>query len=144
MYFNHNFFSSIRLWWRWKVKKKRNKYARNRFFLIQTFTIPKRPAIKNHKSVRIWNPFPTWIVILEKEKTCTYSIWTRRRIYDFSRIPRVSRASLIPINRALTFEEKTHKLGRKNWRLLQEEFWFFFLPLFIFCMHIILVYISCN
>jgi hypothetical protein len=32
------------------------------------------PTIKNYKSVRIWNPFPTWIKISEKEKTCTYSI----------------------------------------------------------------------
>jgi hypothetical protein len=32
------------------------------------------PVIKNRKSVRIWNPFPTWIEISEKEKTCTYSI----------------------------------------------------------------------
>jgi hypothetical protein len=82
--------------------------------------------------------------ISEKEKTCTYFILTRSPIYNFYRIPRASRAFLIPINRHLIFEEKTHKLGKKNWRLLQEEFWFFFLPLFILCMYIILVNISCN
>jgi hypothetical protein len=32
------------------------------------------PAIKDRKSVQIWNHFPTWIEISEKEKTCTYSI----------------------------------------------------------------------
>jgi hypothetical protein len=44
--------------------------------------------------------------ISEKEKTCNYSIWTRRPICNYSRISRASRASLIPINRPLTFEEK--------------------------------------
>jgi hypothetical protein len=44
--------------------------------------------------------------ILENEKTCNYSIWTRRPIYNCFRISRASRASLIPINRHLAFEEK--------------------------------------
>jgi hypothetical protein len=58
--------------------------------------------------------------ILEKKKTCNYSIWTRRPIYNCSKISKSSRASLIPINRPLTFEEKdTHDL-RKNQRLHQE------------------------
>jgi hypothetical protein len=52
--------------------------------------------------------------ISEKENTCNYSIWTRRPIYNFSRI---SRASLIPINRPLTFEEKDTQALRKNQEL---------------------------
>jgi hypothetical protein len=55
--------------------------------------------------------------ISEKEKTCNYSIWTRRPIYNFSRI---SRASIIPINRPLAFEEKDTQALRKNQRLHQE------------------------
>jgi hypothetical protein len=27
--------------WRWKAKRKLNKYVRNKFFLIRTFTMPK-------------------------------------------------------------------------------------------------------
>jgi hypothetical protein len=92
-----------------------------------------------------WNPFPTWMEISEKGKTCTYSILTRRPIYNCSRIFRASRASLIPINRPLTFEEKEKQALRKNQRLHQEGGSFFFsLPLFIFCMYIILVNIICN
>jgi hypothetical protein len=75
------------------------------------------PEIKSHKFVRIWNPFPTWIEILENEKTCTYSIQTMRPICNCSRISRASRASLIPINRLLTFEEKYTQALRKNQRL---------------------------
>jgi len=52
--------------------------------------------------------------ISENEKTCNYSIWTRRPIYNCSKI---SRASLIPINRPLTFEEKYTQALRKNQRL---------------------------
>jgi hypothetical protein len=59
--------------------------------------------------------------ISKKEKTCTYSIWTRRPIYNCSRI---SRASLIPINRPLTFEEKYTEALRKNQRLHQEGGYF--------------------
>jgi len=33
-------------WWRWKAKNKCKKYVRNKFFLIRTFTIPKRPDNK--------------------------------------------------------------------------------------------------
>jgi hypothetical protein len=44
--------------------------------------------------------------ILENEKTCNYSIWTRRPIYNCFRISRASRASLIPINRPPAFEKK--------------------------------------
>jgi hypothetical protein len=58
--------------------------------------------------------------ISEKEKTCNYSIWTRRPIYNCSRISRASRAFLIPINRPLTFEEKYTQSLRKNQRLHQE------------------------
>jgi hypothetical protein len=32
--------------WRWKAKRKINKYVRNRFFLIRTFTMPKSPQNK--------------------------------------------------------------------------------------------------
>jgi hypothetical protein len=78
------------------------------------------PSIKNCKSIRIWNPFPTWIEISENEKTCNYSIWTRRPIYNCSRISRASRASLIPINRSITFEEKYAQVLRKNQMLHQE------------------------
>jgi hypothetical protein len=67
-----------------------------------------------------WNPFSTWMEISEKEKTCNYSIWTRRPIYNCSRISRASRASLIPINMPLTFEEKCTQALRKNQRLHQE------------------------
>jgi hypothetical protein len=55
--------------------------------------------------------------ISEKEKTCNYSIWTRRPIYNCSRI---SRTSLIPINKFLTFEETHIQALRKNQRLHQE------------------------
>jgi hypothetical protein len=56
------FISSIGLWWNWRfwqANRKWNKYVRNVFFLIQMFTMPKFPATKDHKSVRIWNHFPT-------------------------------------------------------------------------------------
>jgi hypothetical protein len=55
--------------------------------------------------------------ILEKEKTCNYSIWTRRPIYNCSKI---SRASLIPINRPLTVEEKYTQSLKNNQRLHQK------------------------
>jgi hypothetical protein len=55
--------------------------------------------------------------ISEKEKTCNYSIWNKRPIYNCYRI---SRASLIPIHRPLTFEEKYTQALRKNQRLHQE------------------------
>jgi hypothetical protein len=58
--------------------------------------------------------------ISEKEKTCNYSIWTRRPIYNCSRISRASRSSLIPINRPPAFEEKHTQALRKNQRLHQE------------------------
>jgi hypothetical protein len=58
--------------------------------------------------------------ISEKEKTCTYSIWTRRTIYNCSRISRASKASLTPINRPLTFEEKYTQALRKNQMIHQE------------------------
>jgi len=58
--------------------------------------------------------------ISEKEKTCNYFIWTRRPIYNCSRISEASRASLIPINRPLTFEKKYIQALRKNQRLHQE------------------------
>jgi hypothetical protein len=54
--------------------------------------------------------------ISEKKKICNYSIWTRRPIYNCSRI---SRASLIPINRPLAFEEKHTQALMKNQRLHQ-------------------------
>jgi hypothetical protein len=58
--------------------------------------------------------------ILENEKTCNYSIFSRRSIYNYSGISRASKASLIPINRPLTFEEKYIQALRKNQRLNQE------------------------
>jgi hypothetical protein len=58
--------------------------------------------------------------ISEKEKTRNYSIRTRRLIYNCSRISRASKASLIPINRHLTFEEKYTQALRKNQMLHQE------------------------
>jgi hypothetical protein len=58
--------------------------------------------------------------ISEEEKTCNYSIWTKRPIYNCSRIYRASKASLIPIYRPLTFEEKYTLALRKNQRLHQE------------------------
>jgi hypothetical protein len=59
--------------------------------------------------------------ILEKEKTCNYSIWTRRPICNSYRISKASKASLIPINRHLAFEEKHTQALRKNQRLHQKE-----------------------
>jgi hypothetical protein len=59
--------------------------------------------------------------ISEKKKTCNYSILTRRPIYNCSRISTASRASLIPINRPLAFEEKHTQALRKNQRLHQEK-----------------------
>jgi hypothetical protein len=103
------------------LMKNKNKYFSNRFFLIRIFTMPK--SLRNKKTTNLykfWNPFPTWMEISEKEKTCTYPILTRRPIYNCSRIFRASRASLIPINRPLTFEEKDTQALRKNQRLHQE------------------------
>jgi hypothetical protein len=54
----------------------------------------------------------------ENSKNFTYAFRKSGALH--SRIPRASKASLIPISRPLTFEEKTHKLGKKNWRLLQK------------------------
>jgi hypothetical protein len=56
----------------------------------------------------------------KKEKTCTYSILTKKPIYNCSRISRAFRASLISINRLLTFEEKDTQALKKNQRLHQE------------------------
>jgi hypothetical protein len=118
------------------------------FSLFKRLPCQNYPAIKDRKSVRIWNHFPTWIEISEKEKTCNYFIWTRRPIYNCSRISRASRASLIPINRPLTFEEKIHTSFEEESKATSRRRFFlvfiFFLPLFIFCMYIILAYISCN
>jgi hypothetical protein len=58
--------------------------------------------------------------ISEKKKTCNYSIWTRRPIYNCSTISRAFRASLIHINRPLAFEEKYTQALRKNQMLHQE------------------------
>jgi hypothetical protein len=58
--------------------------------------------------------------ISEKKKICNYSIWTRSLIYNCSRISRASRASLIPINRLLTFEKNDTQALRKNQMLHQE------------------------
>jgi hypothetical protein len=123
-------------WWRWKAKNKCKKYVRNKFFLIRTFTIPKRPDNKESQictnlesfSYLDWN-------FKKNEKICTYSIWTRRPIYDFSRISRVSSASLILINRPLTFEEKTHKLWGSIRSYFKKDFCFsFFVYLFSVCI----------
>jgi hypothetical protein len=62
--------------------------------------------------------------ISEKEKTCNYSIWTRRLIYNYSMISRASRASLILINRPPTFEKKYTQALRKNQMLHQEGGYF--------------------
>jgi hypothetical protein len=48
------FCSNLRLQWnwrRWKDNKKWNKYFWNRFFLIQTFSMPKLP---HNKQLQIW------------------------------------------------------------------------------------------
>jgi hypothetical protein len=59
------------------------------------------------------SPISVWIGISEKERGFIYSTRTREPIYDFSRIPRASRASLTPINRSLTFEEKKTSFGEE-------------------------------
>jgi hypothetical protein len=49
-----NFVSDIRLqwnWWRWKSNKKWNKYDRNSFSLILTFTMSKSP---HNKRPQFW------------------------------------------------------------------------------------------
>jgi len=58
--------------------------------------------------------------ISEKKNTCNYSIWTRSPICNCSRISRASRASLIPINKPLAFEEKHTQALKKNQMLHQE------------------------
>jgi hypothetical protein len=73
--------------------------------------------------------------ISENEKTCNYSIWTRRPIYNCSRISRASRASLIPINRPLTFEEKYTQALRKNQKKDGLSS-FYFLSLFIYFLYV--------
>jgi hypothetical protein len=50
-------------WWCWKANKIFNKYVRNSFSLIRTFTMLNFLAIKDRNSCRIWNPFPTWIEV---------------------------------------------------------------------------------
>jgi hypothetical protein len=65
--------------------------------------------------------------ISEKKNICTYSIWTRRPIYNCFRISRASKASLIPINKPLTFEERYTQNLRKIQMLHQEGGSFYFL-----------------
>jgi hypothetical protein len=55
LYFNHNFLVEYRIALKLVAldNKKCNIYVRNKFILIQIFTMPKWPLIKDCKPVRI-------------------------------------------------------------------------------------------
>jgi hypothetical protein len=84
--------------WRWKAHKKCNKYVRNIFSLIRTFTMPKSPRNKR----------PQFLTNLE---SFSYLDWSFNLLLgqedsrdDFSGIPRASRPLIVPINRPLSFK----------------------------------------
>jgi hypothetical protein len=85
-------------WWRWKANKIFNKYIRNSFSLIRTFTM-----IKLHHNKR-----PQFLPNLE---SFSYLDWSFNLLLgqkdsrdDFSGIPRASRTCVLPINRPLSFK----------------------------------------
>jgi hypothetical protein len=85
-------------WWRWKANKIFNKYIRNSFSLIRTFTM-----IKLHHNKR-----PQFLPNLE---SFSYLDWSFNLLLgqedsrdDFSGIPRASRICVLPINRPLSFK----------------------------------------
>jgi hypothetical protein len=85
-------------WWRWKANKIFNKYIRNSFSLIRTFTMLKFPRNKR----------PQFLPNLE---SFSYLDWSFNLILgqedsrdDFSGIPRASRTCVLLINRPLSFK----------------------------------------
>jgi len=85
-------------WWRWKDNKIFNKYIRNSFSLIRTFTMLKLPRNKR----------PQFLPNLE---SFSYLDWSFNLLLgqedsrdDFSGIPRASRTCVLPINRPLSFK----------------------------------------
>jgi hypothetical protein len=95
------FASDIRLqwnWWRWKDNKKWNKYNRNIFSLIRTFTMSKSP---HNKRPQFWPNLESF----------SYLDWSFNLLLgqedsreDFSGITRASRTCVLPINRLLSFK----------------------------------------
>jgi len=65
-------------------------------------------------------------------------------ICNFYKISRASRASLISINRHLTFEEKTHKLWERIKGYLRMRFSLVFLFLYYFLMRMGYIQIRCS
>jgi len=87
-------------WWRWKYKRKLNKYVRNIFFQIRTFTMSKSSRNKRPQS---WTNLESF----------SYLDWSFNLLLgqgdsreDFSGIPRASRSLIISINRPLNIEER--------------------------------------
>jgi len=83
-----------------KLIKKWNKYVRNNFSLIQTFTMPKLPC---NKRPQFWTNLESF----------SYLDWNFNLLLgqedlrdDFYEIPRASRPLLISINRPLNIEER--------------------------------------
>jgi hypothetical protein len=85
-------------WWHWKDNKKCNKYVRNIFSQIRTFTILKS----------LHNKRPQFWLNLESFSYLDWSfnllLWQEDSRDDFSRIIRASRTCVLPINRPLNFK----------------------------------------
>jgi len=87
-------------WWRWKANKIFNKYVKNSFSLIRTFTM-----LKLHRNKR-----PQFLPNLE---SFSYLDWSFNLLVgqedsrdDFSGILRASRTCVLPINRPLSFKKR--------------------------------------
>jgi hypothetical protein len=87
-------------WWSWKANKKYNKYIRNSFSQIRTFTMSKSPR---NKRPQFWPNLESF----------SYLDWSFNLLLgqedsrdDFSGIIRASRPLLISINRPLNIEER--------------------------------------
>jgi len=87
-------------WWSWKANKKSNKYIRNSFSQIRTFTMSKSPR---NKGPQFWPNLESF----------SYLDWSFNLLLgqedsrdDFSGIIRASRPLLISINRPLNIEER--------------------------------------
>jgi hypothetical protein len=87
-------------WWLWNTNKIFNKYVRNRFSLIQTFTMLKLSRNKR----------PQFLPNLE---SFSYLDWSFNLLLrqedsrdDFYGIPRASRTFVLPINKPLSFKRR--------------------------------------
>jgi hypothetical protein len=87
-------------WWCWKANKIFNKYVRNSFSIIRTFTMPKSPR---NKRPQLWPNLESF----------SYLDWSFNLLLgqedsrdDFSGIPKASRTCVLPINRPLSFKRR--------------------------------------